>query len=125
MSRVFDFQIEAGQITLPGSGSASTTGDDSHPQAGLLNDDSEALNVGDGVWQMVNLSGNYFGTPAVTVTAVSGSDDNNTVYHPGGNSMLHVRELKYTTGTWSMEIFGEAYTTVSYQVLGKTIDVQR
>ena len=112
MSRVFDFQIEAGQVTLPGSGSA----------AGAPGED---LTPGDGVWKMINLSGNYFGTPSVTVTAVSGSDESNTVYHPGGNSMLHVRELKYTTGTWSMEIFGEAYTTVSYQVLGKTIDVQR
>ena len=118
MSRVFDFQLEAGQVTLPGSGSY-------HVHSSLLNDDNEALEVGAGVWQMVNLSGNYFGTPSVTVTAVSGSDDNNTVFHPGANSNLHVRELKYTTGTWSMEIFGEAFTTVSYQVLGKTIDVQR
>jgi len=102
MSRVFDFQMEVGQVALPGSGSASTTGDNSHPQAGILNDDNEALNVGDGVWKMVNLSGNYFGTPAVTLAAVSGSDENNTVYHPGANSNLHVRELKNTTGTWSM-----------------------
>ena len=118
MSRVFDFQMETGQVSLPGSGSY-------HVHNSLLNSDNEALVVGDGVWQMVDLSGNYFGTPAVTLTVISGSDENNTVYHPGANGNVHVRELKYTTGTWSMEIHGEAMTTITYQVLGKTIDVQR
>ena len=110
MSRVFDFQMEAGQITLPGSGSYHESG---------------GVTVGDGVWKQINLSGNYYGTPAVNVMAVSGSDESNTVFNAGANSNVIIRELKYTTGTWRMEIFGEPSTTVSYQVLGKTIDVQR